>query len=357
MLTLGIETSCDETAVCLLKNGKVLSESVASSASIHSVYGGVIPEIASRRHLEAVLPCMDEALKKANVKLKDIRLIAATGGPGLLGSVLIGTSFAKSLALSLNKPLIFVDHVLAHAFAGQFGRKQAVFPFLGLVISGGHSVMIHWKSMTSAEIIGRTVDDAAGEVFDKVSAMLGWEYPGGPAVERKASGIIADGKRFPKPMVRKEHHNFSFSGLKTAVFYEVKKLTDRGNLTEESKCRIAADFQEAICETVYLKTKKAMQEKKIKHLVVGGGVSANSVLRTKLQSLAGELGAEVCFPEMFFCTDNASMIAFLGAALYKHTKKKQKTDLRDQMLHFEPYSNFFSNLNPKGAPLKIKLNS
>lgn len=357
LLTLGIETSCDETAVCLFKNGKILSESIASSAEIHATYGGVIPEIASRRHLEALLPCLEDAIKNAKVKMRDIQLISATGGPGLLGSVLVGTTFAKSLALALDKPLIFVDHVLAHAFAGQFGRKKLTFPFLGLVVSGGHSVFIHWKSITRAEIIGRTIDDAAGEVFDKVSSMLGWSYPGGPFVDKNAKGIISDRKRFPKPMVNKDHHDFSFSGLKTAVYYEVKKLSESKPLSENQKNQIAADFQEAICETIYQKTKKAILQTKVKYVVVGGGVSANSLLRSKLTVLGIELGCEVSFPDASLCTDNASMIAFLGAELYRHMKiKGVSKSFQAKMLQFAPYSNLFSNLNPPGIPLRIKFN-
>ena len=327
MITLGIETSCDETSVAVLKDDrKILSNVVYSSLKEHKPYGGVVPEIASRSHLEFFLPCLRASLKKAHISLKDIDLIAVTKGPGLMGSVLVGLSAAKALSFSLKKPLIGVDHVLAHAYAAFLEDPKLCFPCLGLVVSGGHTLLLKMESPVRMHVLGNTLDDASGEAFDKVAKILGLEYPGGPEVDRLAKG--QDPKRFyfSRPLLSQDSLDFSFSGIKTAVFYEVQRLQKRRRLTLDEKKGLCAGFQEAVVDTLVEKSLRALRKHKLRTVVVGGGVSANSRLRQKLVSTAKKEGARVVFPSLALCQDNAAMIAAYGHALYK-AGKRDKLDL------------------------------
>ncbi len=323
MITLGIETSCDETSVAILKgNRTILSNVVFSSLKEHEPYGGVVPEIASRAHLEAILPTLDGALKKAKISLKDIDLIAVTQGPGLMGSLLVGASAAKALSLALNKPLIGVNHVIAHIYAGVMGDSRLRFPFLGLAVSGGHTLILRMDGPGRVKILGRTIDDAAGEAFDKVAKILGLRYPGGPEIDRLAKCQDPDQISFSRPYLSKESLNFSFSGIKTAVFYKVQSLIKKKKpLGLQMKKQISAGFQEAVCDVLVEKALRAAKQEGLKSLVVGGGVSANSRLRKKFQDSAKKDKLKVIFSAMFLCQDNAAMIAGLGKALYCEGKR------------------------------------
>lgn len=341
MITLGIETSCDETAVAILNGKRVLASEVASSAPAQAEFGGVVPEIASRSHLEALLPCLDAALRKSKLRLKDIGLIAVTQGPGLSGSLLVGVSAAKALATALGKPIMPVDHVLAHAYAGQLLRKKPGFPFLALVVSGGHTLLIHWRKAGEARILGRTIDDAAGEAFDKVAKMMGLGYPGGPAIERVARGGDPEKYRFPRAFLRDPQYNFSFSGLKTSVLYKLDELRRRGPLTAKQKQDIAASFQEAVCDVLVAKTMRALGEFKLRTLVVGGGVAANGRLKRMFEKAARGGKLEVVFPTKELAADNAVMIAALGAMLYG--PRSGSATVPD--LSFDVYPDFFVQKN------------
>ena len=315
MLVLGIETSCDETSVAVLQSPrKILSNVVYSSLKEHRPFGGVVPEIASRAHVETILPCLRAALKKAHIGLSDVDLIAATQGPGLMGSLLVGLSAAKALALACDKPWIGVDHVVAHAFSGFLEDPKLKFPFTSLVVSGGHTLILRMESPGRYQVLGRTLDDAAGEAFDKVAKILGFGYPGGPEVDRLAKGQNTTRYFFSRPILSKDSLDFSFSGIKTAVYYKVLELTKQRRLTFRAKTEIAAGFQEAVCDVLVQKSLAAARANQSQTLVVGGGVSANSRLRTKLAAAARPLGIRVIFPSMGFCQDNAAMIAVLGAA-------------------------------------------
>ncbi len=321
-MTLGIETSCDETSVSVLKGRReILSNVVFSSLAEHKKFGGVVPEIASRSHLETILPCLDAALKKAGVSLRQIDLIAVTQGPGLMGSLLVGLSAAKALALSLDKPLVGVDHVIAHVWAGFLSDKTLRYPFLGLVVSGGHTMLIRLDGPDRLCVLGRTRDDAAGEAFDKVAKILELGYPGGPEVDRLSRGQDPTRISFTRPFLSKDSLDFSFSGIKTAVFYQVQKIKRHKPLTLRLKKEICAGFQEAVCDVLVKKSIMAARAQGLSRLVVGGGVSANTRLREKLSSAAGKAGLKVVFPAPFLCQDNAAMIAGLGAALYRQGKK------------------------------------
>lgn len=314
-LTLGIESSCDETSVAVLAGKRVLSNVVYSSLEEHRRYGGVVPEIASRAQLETLLPCLDLALRKAKVSLRDIDLIAVTQGPGLMGPLLVGLSAAKAIALALNKPIIGVNHVLAHAYAGFMADKRLSFPCLGLVISGGHTLILKMQSPGQMSVLGRTLDDAAGEAFDKVAKIMGLRYPGGPEIDRLAKGQDTAKFYFTRPFLN-DSLDFSFSGIKTAVYYEVEKLKKKRALTLQNKKALSAGFQEAVCDVLVAKTLRAASMTGLKKIVVGGGVSANTRLRRLFSAAAGKQSVSVVFPPLSLCQDNAAMIAAYGAALY-----------------------------------------
>ncbi|MBR5901544.1 tRNA (adenosine(37)-N6)-threonylcarbamoyltransferase complex transferase subunit TsaD [bacterium] len=319
MIVLGIETSCDDTAAALYRPGRQepFSEIVSRQYQIHDPYGGVVPELASRSHLEALPHITEELLKKENLKLSDVDLIAATAGPGLAGALIVGLSFAKGLALSSGKPFVAVNHIEAHMFAATAAEKVE-YPFLALVISGGHTLLAHVKSPEDYTVIGRTRDDAAGEALDKGAKILGFPMPGGLnlalAAEKGRRGT-PDGKRFPRSYL-KPSYDFSFSGVKTALLYHVERTKPN---SQEALNNIAADYVEAIMDVLVKKTLLAARELGLETIVVGGGVSANSRLR-ELFNLRGKARGKqmkIVFPPFPLCTDNARMIAARGLQTYQ----------------------------------------
>lgn len=311
ILILGIESSCDETAAAVIKNGReVLSNIINTQIEIHKQYGGVVPEVASRRHIETIDAVIDEALEKANVTFDDIDAIAVTYGPGLVGALLVGVSAAKALAFALNKPLIAVHHIKGHIMANFVAHKELEPPFVCLVASGGHSHIVEVKDYTHFEILGRTHDDAAGEAFDKVARVLGLGYPGGPLIDKLAKEGNPEVVKFPRVRMDKNSLDFSFSGVKTAVINYLHKLEQNGETY--NKADIAASFQDAVTDVLCEHTIEAAQKTNNKTIALAGGVAANSALREKMMRLAKEKGINVLYPEPALCTDNAVMIACAG---------------------------------------------
>ena len=310
MKVLGIETSCDETGIAIFdtEDNSIVSEQLYSQASKHAEYGGVVPEIASRDHLKKIIPLLRMTMEESGLALEDIDGIAYTAGPGLRGPLLVGASTAKSLALALNKPSVGVHHMEAHLLINLLENPPPSFPFLTLLISGGHCLLIHAKALGQYEIIGQTLDDAVGEAFDKVAKILDLGYPGGPKIEALASQGDPFAFNFPRPMTDKENFDFSFSGLKTAVFYELKKIN---KVSESQKADIAASFQAAVAETLLSKCQKALIDSGLKELVIGGGVASNEYIREKL--VTGLSDKRIFFPPISRCTDNGAMIAYTGS--------------------------------------------
>ncbi len=307
MNVLGIETSCDETSIALVKNGKkILSNIVASQEIIHQKFGGVVPELASRAHTEIIESLFLEALRKSGVTIKEINLIAVTGSPGLKGSLLIGKVFARSLTFAYQIPLIEVNHLHAHLAANFLSGEEINFPAIGLVVSGGHTNLFYLKNRTKIKPLGETLDDAAGEVFDKVARILNLGYPGGPALEKAAEKGNPDAIKFPCAYMGKESLDFSFSGVKTSVIYYVKKY-GLNNIPD-----IAAGFQKAIIKVLVEKVKRAIKFKKVKTVLLGGGVVSNKVLRREMKKIALAEGTYLFVPLSVLCTDNAAMVASLG---------------------------------------------
>lgn len=301
-LIMALESSCDETACAIVRGGReVLANVVASQIKTHEEYGGVIPEIAARMHLEAVNVVVDEAFKQAGVKGKDITAFAGTVGPGLVGCLLVGMNAAKSLALAYDKPFIGINHLNAH-LAANFIDTELEPPFIALLVSGGHTQIIEMKSYSDIEIIGETIDDAVGEAYDKVARLIGLPYPGGPKLDKMAQE--GDPFAFKLPEAKVDGYNFSFSGLKTAVLRLVKSFDGKELPTSD----ICASFQECVSSTLYKKVKRAAEERGYKQVVLAGGVAANSEIRKKIFSLENE-GYKVFAPQMKYCTDNASMVA------------------------------------------------
>ena len=313
MLVLGIETSCDETAAAVVRDGKhILSNVVSSSLGEHKKYYGIIPEIASRAHVEVISYVVKEAIKKAKVKLDDIDCLAVTVNPGLVGSLLVGISFAKALSFSLKKPLIEVNHLEAHLYAAFLENQVPKIPFIGLVVSGGHSSIFYIPKMGDFRLLGSTQDDAAGEAFDKVARILGLGYPGGPIIDRLAKRGNARKLRFNCAQLP-DTFDFSFSGIKTSVLYYVRDKWDKKYVTISD---IAAAFQEEVVNILVKKSLIACKAKGVKTLVVGGGVACNSRLRYKLNYEAKDKGVKVYFPPADLCLDNAAMVAGLGYQLH-----------------------------------------
>jgi N6-L-threonylcarbamoyladenine synthase len=318
MYVLGIETSCDETSAAIVKDGSaVISNVVSSSLQFHQKYGGVIPEIASRMQLETITQVADSAVTVAGIKRRDIDLVGVTSGPGLLGSLLVGISFAKSLSLGLNVPLLGVDHLASHIYANFLERKVG-FPFIALLASGGHTSLFYVEDFDAMACLGTTLDDACGEAFDKVAKILRLGYPGGPVIEK----IAGEGDPYKIRFKCCETENpldFSFSGIKTAVLYYVNKTQGRGHtaLKRQSVADIAASFQEAAIDALIRKSFRACQLKRAKRLVVGGGVAANGRLREKFFQEAPRKKIDVYFPSKALCTDNAAMVAGLACRLFK----------------------------------------
>ena len=317
MLVLGIETSCDETAVSIVENGRrIHSNVISSSLSFHKRYRGVIHEIASRLQLETIDTVFAEALKQAGVKLRDIKLIAVTGYPGLPGSLRVGICFARALSFAQRIPLVALDHLHAHVYAGFFNKHKPDFPFVGLVVSGGHTSLYYVKGFAKFKLLGWTQDDACGEAFDKVAAILGLGYPGGPLIERLARHGDPKKVRF-RCSNTQNPLNFSFSGIKTAVLYYVMKRKAQNAKRTTKKADIAASFQEAVIDALIEKSYLACRLKNAKRLVIGGGVAANNRLREKFIQIKGIDNLDIYFSPTEFCTDNAAMVAGLGYWLYK----------------------------------------
>ncbi len=331
MKILGIETSCDETSCAVIegkpastrsnrgegKKIKILSNIISSQINLHKKYGGVVPEIAARAHIENIIPALKASLGEAKLGLKNIDAIAATCGPGLLVSLLIGVNTAKSLALALNKPIIPINHIEGHIYAN-FINSTPKFPLLCLVVSGGHTSLILMKNHELYKILGQTLDDAAGEAFDKVGNLLELPYPGGPWISKAAHKGNPQKYNFPRAWLG-ESLNFSFSGLKTAVLYKTKKI---GKLTPKIKADLAASFQEAVVEVLVKKTIKAAKDNKVRSICLAGGVAANDLLRNRLKENTKDIKKEFYVPDKILCTDNAAMIACAG---YFHALRKDFT--------------------------------
>ena len=312
-LVLGIETSCDETSAAVTSGRKVLSNVVTSSLHLHKKYGGVVPEIASRYHVEYILEVVKESLRTAGKRISDIELVAVTNGPGLVGALLTGISFAKAFSYGRRIPVIGVNHVLAHLYSAFLSEGEIPkFPFVGLVVSGGHTALFHCKDVDRRKLLGQTQDDAVGEAYDKVAKILGLGYPGGPVIERTArmsSG--SSGISFPKSYLGKDSLDFSFSGIKTAVLYYVRKAPVK------SVPDVCYAFQEAALDVLVEKTVTACARTRSSSVVVGGGVAANKKLREKLTEAGHFNGFKVFFPEFRYCLDNGAMIGSLGGEFYK----------------------------------------
>jgi N6-L-threonylcarbamoyladenine synthase len=310
---LAIESSCDETAAAIIKNGKILANVIATQ-DVHVKYGGIVPELASRAHQQNIVPVVTQALTQANITKTMLNAVAFTQGPGLLGSLLVGTSFAKSFALGLNIPLIGVNHMQAHILAHFIDDPQPSFPFLCLTVSGGHTQIVKVKNHLDMEIIGETQDDAVGEAFDKSAKLLGLPYPGGPLIDKYAAE--GDPKAFNLPGVDTPGLNFSFSGIKTAILYFLRdKSADDPDFIKKNLQDICASIQYRLIEILMKKLRKAAQETGINEIAIAGGVSANSGLRKKLKEEAELRGWKIYIPKFEYCTDNAAMIAM--AAHYK----------------------------------------
>ncbi|MCI5971578.1 MAG: tRNA (adenosine(37)-N6)-threonylcarbamoyltransferase complex transferase subunit TsaD [Anaerococcus sp.] len=315
--TMGIETSCDDSSVAILKNDReVLVNLISSQIDIHALFGGVVPEIASRKHLEAINPLIEKALADTNLSYEDIDLISVTKGPGLMGSLLVGISAAKGLSLATNTPLIGANHMQGHICANYLSNKDLEPPFISLVVSGGHTYLCKVNSYTDYEVIGKTLDDAAGESFDKVARKIGLGYPGGPKIDKLAKEGNKDAIDFPRVMLEKGSYDFSFSGLKTAVLNYAHKLEQRGE--EVNKADLAASFQEAVVDVLVDKSMMLLKETGLKTLAVSGGVAANSRLKERLKEECDKEGIKFYHPSVILCTDNAAMIAMAGYLNYKN---------------------------------------
>ena len=329
MIILAIESSCDETATALYDgdlasgSGRILGECIASQIETHARFGGVVPEVASREHLAALPPMVDEIMQKAGLGWQDIDAIAVTAGPGLMGALLVGVSYARAAGAVHNIPVIPVHHMEGHLLAPGLSGELPAFPFITLLVSGGHTLLVRVDGIGAYSLIGQTLDDAAGECFDKSARLLGLPYPGGPEVARLA--LKGDAKRFklPRPMLNKDNLDFSFSGLKTAVMYAVRKAGGSDALDDTARCDMAAAIEASICEVLVKKAVRACRQQNAPRLVIAGGVAANSSLRKLLATYADEV--TVFLPEPKHCTDNAAMIAYAAFARLR-TGSEASTD-------------------------------
>ncbi len=321
---LGIETSCDETSASICIDGKVINNEIATQA-IHEQYGGVVPELASREHQKNIVPIIDYVLKNANVDKHDLHAIAYTRGPGLLGALLIGSSFAKSLAFSLNIPLIAVHHMKAHVLAHFIDDPKPPFPFLCLTVSGGHTQLLRVNSPLEMIILGQTKDDAAGEAFDKSAKMLGLPYPGGPMIDKLASN--GDSHRFSFSKTEMPNLDYSFSGIKTSILYFLRKEVQKDkDFIQKNLNDLAASIQSSLIDMLMIKLKEASHQENISRIAIAGGVSANKGLRATLTEEAKKSNWKVFIPHFQYCTDNAGMIAISGHFLYKAHQFGKMTD-------------------------------
>ncbi|MFW6146217.1 MAG: tRNA (adenosine(37)-N6)-threonylcarbamoyltransferase complex transferase subunit TsaD [Planctomycetota bacterium] len=342
-IILGVESSCDETACAVVADGReVLSNAVATQIDLHRRFGGVVPEVASRAHIEAIGPVLDEALAAAGVAPDRIDAVAVTSQPGLVGSLVVGMMAAKTLAWAWGRPLIAVNHIHAHVYAPAVDDEPIVYPAVGLVISGGHTALYGIRSPIDVDLLGQTIDDAAGEAFDKVASILRLGYPGGPAIERAARGGDPGAVRLPRTLLAADSLDFSFSGLKTAVLYHVNGVPNAklapgaiaakgpgygkgaDGLSERETADIAAGFQAVVADVLAIKVRRAAQRVRPASIVVGGGVAANSAIRARLRAEADKLGLPLRLPPMQYCTDNAAMIA---AVAYHHLLAGQTAGL------------------------------
>ncbi len=321
-LVLGIETSCDETSAAVVAKGRrVLSSLVSSQVALHEKYRGVVPEIAARAHVEQLVPLIEQALREAGVGYGELEAVAVTGGPGLVGALLIGVTAARTLAVTRALPLVAVDHVEAHATSAALGADPPPWPAVALVVSGGHTALYLVRGPLDVELLGQTVDDAAGEAFDKVAALLELGYPGGPHIERLARDGRPDAIRFPRTWIGEPHADFSFSGLKTAVLYHVhgvgNKYGSLGHLSPSERADVAASFQAALVDVLVAKTIAAAQRLGVGNVVIGGGVAVNGALRGALAAACAAAGVGLHLTPPQYCTDNAAMIAAQGYHLLR----------------------------------------
>ena len=317
MLILGIESSCDETGVALFNTegkGALLSHALHSQILMHREYGGVVPELASRDHIRRTIPLLRKTLSDAGRSLNEINAIAYTQGPGLAGALLVGAAFAEGLAMSLGIPTVPVHHLEGHLLSPLLSRNPPQFPFVALLVSGGHSQLMRVTGIGEYQLLGETLDDAAGEAFDKTAKLLGLPYPGGPALAELAERGRPEAVKFPRPMLHSGDLDFSFSGLKTAVLTRVREI---GEPDEQQRADIARGFQDAIVEVLIKKSMRAIKQSGLKRLVVAGGVGANRELRRQLNALAEKAKITVYYPELEFCTDNGAMIALAGALRFQ----------------------------------------
>ncbi len=358
MLILGIESSCDETAAAIVKDGaKILSSVISSQIELHKPYGGVMPELASREHLENIEPVVNEALEKAGVSLKEIDAVAVTQGPGLVGSLLVGVCYAKALAFGLNIPLVGVNHIEGHVFSIAFDNPPVEYPALALIVSGGHTNLFYIPAAGTYKVVSRTRDDAAGEAFDKVSKMLGLEYPGGPIIEKLAKEGDAGKIKFPIAKISDGRPDFSFSGLKTAVARyvrenEIQPVGENETPSPEIK-DIAASFQETVVKSLIGTMEKLAAELQPKTLIVAGGVACNLALQEAARVLAQKFNLPVYFPSKHLSTDNAAMIAAAGNF---HLERGEKSDLRmtaDVTMRLQNFDNEDSELKRKKVRYRL----
>ncbi len=315
LVILGIESSCDDTSAAILKDDTILSN-ITASQTIHEQYGGVVPELASRAHQQNIIPVVDAALKQAQLSLDNIDVIAFTQGPGLMGSLVVGTAFAKGLSLALRKPLVAVHHMHAHILAHFINddKPKPSFPFICLTVSGGHTQLVQVNSPTSFKLLGSTIDDAAGEAFDKTAKLLGFPYPGGPLIDKHASQGNPHAFQFAKPHV--EGYNYSFSGLKTSVLYFLQKETAKNpQFIAENTADLCASIQHTILEILFKQLNRVVQDTGIKEVAIAGGVSANSGLRKRLETEGKQKKWNTYIPKFEYCTDNAAMVAIAGKFL------------------------------------------
>ncbi len=331
MLTLGVESSCDETSVAVVRDGReILSNMISSQIEIHRLFGGVVPEIASRKHVSAILPMLDLALEEAGITMEDVDLICATRGPGLIGALLVGLTAARGLALANDKPFVGVNHIRGHICANYLTHRELEPPFVGLIVSGGHSYLIHVTDYVDFTLYGKTRDDAAGEAFDKVARAMGIGYPGGPVIDKLAK----EGEEtyeLPRVMLEPGSYDFSFSGLKTAVLNELNQAKQKGEAIRVAD--MAASFQAAVIDVLVEKSFRLAKALGEKTIVLAGGVSANSALRAAMESRGEREGVAIYYPDPVLCTDNAAMIASVG--YYSHLKGEESEVYADPNLGLE----------------------
>jgi N6-L-threonylcarbamoyladenine synthase len=314
MLILGLETSCDETGVALYDTERgLLADALFSQVDIHVEYGGVVPELASRDHVRKILPLIEQVMKDSGCKASEVDGVAYTAGPGLVGALMVGATLGRTLAWGWGVPSLGVHHMEGHLLAPMLEADQPEYPFVALLVSGGHTQLVRVDGIGRYQLLGESLDDAAGEAFDKAAKMLGLPYPGGPHIARMAERGTSGRYEFPRPMVNRPGLDFSFSGLKTHTLNTVAKCREAGELTEQDKCDIALAFEQAVVSTLVIKCRRALKQEGLKTLVIAGGVSANRNLRSTLEQALDKERARVFYPAPQFCTDNGAMIAYAGA--------------------------------------------